>query len=614
MRLTDWDPFVSCSGCLYNQDVCTASIDIKTFIGSKGSYWCLSGSRLRVADTPTGNLLDESAFPFNCPNFVNALALAGDTLYVATDQITGGAETRYGLAAIDTVAKQFTAFDPTITGGSIEHIFVNGDYIFILGDFTSVNGQARHHAASLDRFTGNLGDWDPQAEGRITSVAASDSSVFMAGVPRRILFKQKGSLAETRTGPWESCPVMLSTESSASYQWFVDGGAIPGATEKTYEVVKAGVYSVQVTNAEGDYSSSAPMPVECGVELVPKIYGESLACLNPGAHLSTDAYVAYQWRKDGADIAGATAREYIAQSSGIYEVAVTEADNDHKLSMGHPVTISFPVIQGQGGSPNCTPVEISTGAFSTYQWYRNGAPIPQATGQSFYAAAPGTYSVRITSETGCSQYSAAYIAYNPPSSPSISGANSACVSTILSTGPYSAYQWNLDGNPISGATAQNCIAVASGSYTVTVWGPENCQSTSPPKAVTIHPNPTPTVEGPSTGCNSVTLMTQEFSSYQWYRYGALVSGATARTYVATQYGEYSVAVTDSFSCSWMSPAKSVSVNYGSTPDIYGSSVACGSISLYTNDYFSSYQWNLGGTPIAGATAMSYTTYTSNIEH
>lgn len=65
-----------------------------------------------------------------------------------------------------------------------------------------------------------------------------------------------------------------------------------------------------------------------------------------------------------------------------------------------------------------------------------------------------------------------------PDQPAITG-----VGLVLTSSPADAYQWNLDGAPIPGATAQQCTALVNGLYTVTITGGNGCTSTSLPYAV-----------------------------------------------------------------------------------------------------------------------------------
>ncbi|MFF4779447.1 N-acetylmuramoyl-L-alanine amidase [Microtetraspora fusca] len=110
-----------------------------------------------------------------------------------------------------------------------------------------------------------------------------------------------------------------------TYQWYVDGVAVPGATGDTYRPVVADLgkaVTVEVTVddpyfATASARSAATAPVAPGafesveaptVTGVAKI-GWSLKA-SPGTWSPKAEQVAYQWLRDGAPIAGATARTY----------------------------------------------------------------------------------------------------------------------------------------------------------------------------------------------------------------------------------------------------------------------------------------------------------------
>jgi hypothetical protein len=65
-----------------------------------------------------------------------------------------------------------------------------------------------------------------------------------------------------------------------------------------------------------------------------------------------------------------------------------------------------------------------------------------------------------------------------PDQPAITAAG-----LLLTSTPADSYQWNLDGAPIPGATAQQYAATENGLYTVTITGESGCTSTSLPYAV-----------------------------------------------------------------------------------------------------------------------------------
>ena len=106
----------------------------------------------------------------------------------------------------------------------------------------------------------------------------------------------------------------------------------------------------------------------------------------------------------------------------------------------------------------------------SYQWYLNESAITNATNASYLPTALGSYTVEITdSTTGCSKVSeptvlASTFAMNP------SGTKDFCQEQVLTVplGSSNTYQWQKDGNDISGATSNTYTANESGVYTCNI--------------------------------------------------------------------------------------------------------------------------------------------------
>lgn len=233
-----------------------------------------------------------------------------------------------------------------------------------------------------------------------------------------------------------------------------------------------------------------------------------------------------------------------------------------------------------------------------------------------------TYAVQSASDAnGCAVEStgSATVTVTPTeSTPTITpgGIASFCQggSVTLTSSSATGNQWYLDGSPIDGATAQQYVATASGSYTVVVSAGDCSSAASAATTVTVNPIPaTPTVApgGPTSFCagGSVTLTSSSSSGNQWYKDGNAISGATGQTYNATASGNYTVVVMTSDCPSAASAATSVTANpITATPTISagGPTTFCtgGSVTL-TSSSASGNQWYLDGSPINGATGQSY---------
>ncbi len=112
-----------------------------------------------------------------------------------------------------------------------------------------------------------------------------------------------------------------------TYQWKKDGTNIPGATSINYTASTAGDYQLKISFT-GCNAWSAPMKVTINTSLVAKITagGPTTFCIGGNVKLyanTCNGYV-YQWKKNGADIPGATSAIYTATASGSYQVKIIQ--------------------------------------------------------------------------------------------------------------------------------------------------------------------------------------------------------------------------------------------------------------------------------------------------
>lgn len=250
------------------------------------------------------------------------------------------------------------------------------------------------------------------------------------------------------------------------------------------------------------------------------------------------------------------------------------------------LTNAAPVIFGQSANRTVyggQTVQLFAGAFAgngaTYEWTRNGQPILGAVGPflnlgAANSATAGTYRLTVTNNVGTVQTSdivvtfsnAPYIATAPASQNVVSGAPVTFKVSATSASPVT-YQWELNGNPIAGATsASYTIASASstdaGSYTVVVT---NATGSVESTAATLTVNPPP--PGPA----AATITQQPASQTVYSGYTVVLgvaatppSGATITNYQWYQNGTlYSTTNTNSTTTSinFSAPASGVSNTY-----------------------------------------------------
>ncbi len=332
---------------------------------------------------------------------------------------------------------------------------------------------------------------------------------------------------------------------TATYKWYsgkiadTAGKVIAAATGNTYSVTAAtGTpvdYSVLVTYASGSCSTSAiqektgivivEQPAITSVSIAPAASTvcqggtapEFTATVDP-ATASAGTY-AYQWKKGGSDIAGATGLTYTPttemNAAGTYNyqfvVTATNTASGHSCTDTKNATAAL-TVNGipTGMKVNVDPVSIcsgetltlvatasATGATPTnYEWFKGGAatgtPISSGATASTFTKAnaavsdAGDYTVKVTFGTGsCEDSETATVKANvvaqpqpvtvtvsPASQTLCTGDNLSITSTLSpaddgSNGTYT-YAWSKGTSSTGSMTLNNVSVSDAGTYTLTV--------------------------------------------------------------------------------------------------------------------------------------------------
>jgi hypothetical protein len=373
-----------------------------------------------------------------------------------------------------------------------------------------------------------------------------------------------------------------------TYQWYRSGTPIaPGGTTFIYNATTSGAYHVVITNGACVATSTPvnvtvnPLPAATATAAGPVAFcqgGSVVLSANTGTGLT------YQWRRNGAPLPGETNTTFTATQSGSYQVAVFNGTCTRLSNAVNVVVSTMPVatITPQGALTFCQNGNVVLGATPgpgyTYQWINNGTDIPGATAAIYAATVSGSYTVRITNGT-CTDASPALSVSVTPSPQALinaSGPLTFCqggsVTLSGTRGAGYTYQWLRNGVPLAGKTTSTLAVSTSGSYQVLI-SDGTCDSTAPAAVVNVRAIPMIVV---TVGTGNTLRAPAGYQTYQWYRNGVAISGATDSGYVATHDGYYAVVVSDDAGCSATSSVKRItSLEIGSTP-------ITGTVSIYPN--------------------------------
>src|SRR5690606_4685386 len=196
---------------------------------------------------------------------------------------------------------------------------------------------------------------------------------------------------------------LLQTVSAPTYtyQWSHNSIPIAGATTNSFLATTPGNYRVTIYDSGCDSTSTPVQKADYNMPNPGLTYNSPLEfCDGSSVTLNSngDTSHSYQWYLNGSAITGATANYYVAKTSGVYHVIVSNAFGCVESSNSVSVTVHplpNPIIV-QNGMVLSVPT-----IFSTYQWYRYNQALQGANQSSFTLTQNGVYTVEVTNSFGC---------------------------------------------------------------------------------------------------------------------------------------------------------------------------------------------------------------------
>ncbi|MVM39062.1 hypothetical protein GO730_18450 [Spirosoma sp. HMF3257] len=136
-------------------------------------------------DIPTGDKLNPGTFRFLnqgtlSQSFTKLLPVDTVLYTLGIYESANGQMRPSGMAAIS-VNGSVLPFTLNADARSITDFAIVGDLLYICGTFTQINGVARKYLASVNRFTGQLTNWNPSPAYPVSTIAISGNNVFISG-------------------------------------------------------------------------------------------------------------------------------------------------------------------------------------------------------------------------------------------------------------------------------------------------------------------------------------------------------------------------------------------------------------------------------------------------
>ncbi|MCF7763615.1 MAG: immunoglobulin domain-containing protein [Verrucomicrobia bacterium] len=491
----------------------------------------------------------------------------------------------------------------------------------------------------------------------LASVTSRDA-VLAVVVPLRITSQPLSQ--KVLAGGNVTLAVVAEGSGQLTYQWSANGVDIPNATGanlvlNAVDPIVAGSYVVTVSSAGVSVKSQpAQLDVIAPVVITGQPQPQTVAA-GGAADFTVVATgsqpIRYQWQFQGRDISGETAPTLALtnlkpQDSGNYSVVVSNAGGSVRSGAAELVVAAPPVIKRQpqpkqvlaGGDASFS-VTVSGTPPLAYQWSLNGTAIPGATSATLALtgvtpAQGGDYTVDVSNPGGAVTSVPATLAVNEPvvitaqpQRQTVAAGGTASFSVTATGSAPLTYQWKFRGVDMPGETnptltvANVNAASHAGAYRVVVSNPAGpVTSAVAPLTVNVgvnivqQPQSLSVTNGSNVGFTVVATGTAPLT-YQWRFNGTDIVGATSASLAVgnvqpANAGAYSVVVQNLVDAATSADAvlgviippsiqtQPVSQNVDLGASVNFSVVASGDAPL-------SFQWQLNGGTIAGATAATY---------
>ncbi len=464
---------------------------------------------LRVLGIANGQLYASSS---STPNLgINSVGTglpttAGQTLTLLPGFPTAAGPSTYDYFFADANTVYVADDRTTATGGGLQKWTFNGAtwslaYTMITNLTTGLRGVTGVPGASpMQLFATSTEALNRVVTVQDNGLASPFSTVTTVGTNR--VFRGLRYLPVSATPPTvtsqpadiTTCPLSPATftvtatgTAPLSYSWRKDTVPIGGATGSSYTIpsvlaADAGTYDCVVTNTAGSTTSTgAVLLVIAAPAVAPITPAGATLCAGGSTTFSVTAtgvgLLGYQWSKDNVDIVGATGSSHTIAAAGpadagSYSVRVTNqcgatsSPGSAILTVDEAATVTgqpvdFTTCAGTAATFSVT----ATGtAPISYQWRKNGSPIPGAIAASLTipvvaTSDAGAYDCYVSNDCGNTSSAFASLTVDAtlaitaqPVNQSILVGNPALFAVTATGAAPITYQWRKDGAPIAGAT------------------------------------------------------------------------------------------------------------------------------------------------------------------
>lgn len=458
-----------------------------------------------------------------------------------------------------------TKFDPVEPEISGDLLICNGDFtVLSVGSFDQILWSDGTNGTSVDVYDGG------EVGVTVTDANGCSGSAM-------VMVTELDEVLPYITGDLSLCNGGFTTLSVGAYDQILWSDGTGGTS---IDVDQAGEVGVTVVDDYG-CTGEAHVFVTESPNFSVEITGPTEFCDGSVIELATvDDYVTYQWST------GDNTPTTSVDQTGEYFVTVTNENGCEAANSIFVESRDLPVFEVVGSRTFCPGSETTLSIlenFSHYEWSSG------STATSITIDVPGTYSVTVTDDLGCTSSLSISVTEEADLNPSISGGNSFCEGSELTLDVgdgYDTYLWS------NGEMGHSIIVTDPGIYAVTVGDDSGCSGEAEIEVIQ-YPNPIPQITGTDTVCfgNTIDLgLSQTYEQYTWST-GENTASITAEAGIS-----YQVTVIDNHGCSgsathfintWENPIPLIEGNANFCPE--------SQTTLSLDQDYTNIEWSTGST-------------------
>lgn len=199
-----------------------------------------------------------------------------------------------------------------------------------------------------------------------------------------------------------------------------------------------------------------------------------------------NTYFNFQWYLDNTVLPNQTNPSLVVHNTGSYHLVISDtvacvSSSDTLDIVAHALPIHTITPNGNVGLCDGSTLTLATtnNAANTYQWYKDGVQMVGFTQSTLSTNTAGNYLLYVSDTNSCAAYSdTVYVTLNPLPTVTISAILVGNNYKLITTAPFSAYQWYRNNQIIVDSTNQAITLTTPGAYYVIATDANGCKDTS----------------------------------------------------------------------------------------------------------------------------------------